>query len=144
MERATSLEQFMRCRDVKCLKGLELSQTTILRMEGLEQGSFEVGMLRDSRALSCLGSRVEEEEEDEGEDAEAAGAGVVDLGAGAVGLVDLGAGAAGVGDLDGEMAGVAEDVVEGWTKRRRIMGRNCRLCSFIFFVLHTRKERECV
>nr|POE70584.1 hypothetical protein CFP56_23022 [Quercus suber] len=61
-------------------------------------GSLEVGMLRDCKALSCFGSRVEEEEE-EGDDG--------DEGEGEEGV-------AGVGEDSGEgMVGVGEDLGEG-------------------------------
>ena len=34
------------------------SQRVALWKEGWAQGSFEVGMLRDSRAIACFGSKV--------------------------------------------------------------------------------------
>lgn len=46
-------------------KGLPESQRVALWKEGWAHGSFEVGMLSDSRAVACLGSRVDEEEEED-------------------------------------------------------------------------------
>lgn len=64
-------EQLRRVREMRWRKGLEESQT--MRAEE-EQGSFEVGMFRDWRALSCSGSRVEDEGWDGGDsDGEMAG-----------------------------------------------------------------------
>lgn len=69
IERETSSEQLIRRRDTRCLKGLELSQRVALcRAGGLEQGSFDVGRFRDCRALSCFGSRVEDDNGVEGVD----------------------------------------------------------------------------
>lgn len=35
--------------------------------EGLAQGSFEVGKLRDSRAVACFGSKVDEDDVEGGD-----------------------------------------------------------------------------
>ncbi|CAK9148107.1 unnamed protein product [Ilex paraguariensis] len=68
MDNATSSEHFERRRETRWRKGLEESQVVALwRGVGGAQGSLEVGTLRDWRALSCFGSRVEVEVE-EGED----------------------------------------------------------------------------
>lgn len=57
----------MRRREIRWRKGFEESQRVALCNEGREHGSFEVGILRDCKALSCFGSSVEcEEDEDEG------------------------------------------------------------------------------
>lgn len=45
-------------------KGFPASQMVALWNEGWAHGSFDVGMLRDSRAVACLGSSVEVEDED--------------------------------------------------------------------------------
>lgn len=58
MERETSEEQLVRRRERRWRKGLEVSQWTAAL--GFEQGSLEVGRLRDWRASSCFGSSVEE------------------------------------------------------------------------------------
>lgn len=63
------------------------------RVSGEEQGSLEVGMLRDWRALICLGSRVEDEEDEAGGDSDG-------------------------GDSVGEMAGEREEEEEEEEKRR--------------------------
>ena len=101
-DRETSSEQFIRWSEVRCLKGLELSQWMILWIElEVEHGSFVVGMLRDWRALSCLGSSVDEgEEEEEEED-------------GGVGEIE--------GGLVGEMGG--DRVCVGCVFKRRVKSR---------------------
>ena len=76
---------------------MEESQSKVALFLGW-QGSLVVGMLRDCKALSCFGSKVEEEEE-EGDDG--------DDGEGEEGVV-------GVGEDSGEgMVGVGEDLGEG-------------------------------
>lgn len=69
-EISTSAEQLARRRERRWRKGLEPSHTAAVWREedGGEQGSLEVGMLRDWRAVSCFGSRGEEDEEEEGGD----------------------------------------------------------------------------
>lgn len=57
MERETSSEQLMRRSERRWRKGLEVSQWMAL---WFEHGSLVVGRLRDWRALSCFGSRVED------------------------------------------------------------------------------------
>lgn len=72
-DRATSSEQLESLRARRCRKGLELSQSVMLlrTKEGCVQGSLEVGMLRDCRAVSCFGSRVDDDDGDrEGEEGE--------------------------------------------------------------------------
>lgn len=101
-DKATSSEQSASVREMRCLKGLEESQIMVELWSG-EQGSLEAGMLRDWRALTCLGSRGEVEMGVEGEGVLGVCAGV-DVGDGEV----EGEGAAGA--LVGEMA-----VVGGWT-----------------------------
>ena len=87
-------------------KGLEESQVVVLWKDGWEHGSLEVGMLRDSRALNCFGSRVDEDEE--GEDGEEEGED---------GLDGLGDGED-VGEGVGGRGGEAERVMAGKRKRR--------------------------
>jgi hypothetical protein len=106
-------------RERRWRKGLEESQSKVALFLGW-QGSLDVGMLRDCRALSCFGSRVEGDEDgDEGEEGE-----------GEVGVV-------GVGDDVGEGVGgreicgcgervllVAVMVVVVERKRRRRVKKN--------------------
>jgi hypothetical protein len=48
---------------------LEESQIVALCKEGCEHGSFEVGMLRDCKAVICFGSRVDfDDDDDDGDD----------------------------------------------------------------------------
>lgn len=48
------VEQFVSWREVRCRKGVEVSQR---KEVGWEHGSFGLGMLRDWRAFTCFGSR---------------------------------------------------------------------------------------
>lgn len=124
-DKATSSEQLASVREMRCLKGLDLSQTVVELWSG-EQGSLEVGMLRDWRALICFGSSEEVEVGVEG-------VGVlgvwVEVGAGEV------EGVGAVGALVGEMvvalgAGLAVGewtVEERVTEERRRRRRNMRL-----------------
>ena len=95
-------------------KGLEESQVVVLWKDGWEHGSLEVGMLRDSRALNCFGSRVDEDEE--GEDGEEEGEDGLDDGED-VGEDGLGDGED-VGEGVGGRGGEAERVMAGKRKRR--------------------------
>ncbi|PNX75281.1 hypothetical protein L195_g031214 [Trifolium pratense] len=45
-------------------KGLEESQSVALWKDGCEHGSFEVGMLRDCKAVICFGSSVDFDDDD--------------------------------------------------------------------------------
>lgn len=65
-DRATSSEQLESVREMRWRKGVEESQVVVEGREWEEQGSLEVGMLSDWSALSCFGSRVEEETGEEG------------------------------------------------------------------------------
>lgn len=63
-DKVTSSEQLERVRERRWRKGLEESQVVAVKVWGrTEQGSLEVGIFRDSRALSCFGSRVDAEVE---------------------------------------------------------------------------------
>lgn len=63
-DKATSSEQLVSVRERRWRKGLEESQAAAVEMwRGAEQGSLEVGIFRDWRALSCFGSRVDVEVE---------------------------------------------------------------------------------
>ncbi|KAM2043217.1 hypothetical protein ACFXTI_036517 [Malus domestica] len=121
-ERATSSEQLARRRERRWRKGLEESQMVVFggRMEGFLQGSLEVGMLRDWRALSCFGSSVLED----GEDGKVGDLGVVvefggvgeEVGDGVGGSGALADGEDGkVGDLGVvvEFGGVGEELGDG-------------------------------
>jgi hypothetical protein len=57
---------------------LEESQIVALCKEGCEHGSFEVGMLRDCKAVICFGSRVDfdDDGDDEGVEGGEVGEGV--------------------------------------------------------------------
>nr|GMD10812.1 uncharacterized protein LOC109162466 [Ipomoea batatas] len=97
-DNATSSEQLAILRETRWRKGVAPSQTVVELWRG-EQGSLEVGTLKDCRALSCFGSRVEEEI--------AAGEGD-DFGEGAVGAEECG----GLGAAEGGLAGAMEVKVE--------------------------------
>lgn len=132
VERWREREQLERERERRWRNGEELSQRAVVW--GGEQGSLEVGMLRDWRAVSCLGSRVVEV----GEDLEEWGGDVVGegeeegdgeegdlVGEGEEGDLDL-VGEGEEGDLVGEMVvcvgalgGEREEGNEGKGRRRR-------------------------
>ncbi|KAK9267299.1 hypothetical protein L1049_009722 [Liquidambar formosana] len=154
MDNETSSEQLRRRREMRWRKGLEESQRVALwRTGGLEQGSLEVGMFRDWRALSCLGSRVDEEEVEGGE-GEVVGDGdsgdLVGDGEEGEGGEDIGdgdgsdsVGDGDEGDLVGEMgsAGEREEVrvVERERRESRVRRRNGGGGGFIAAV---RRDRE--
>lgn len=108
-DKATSSEQLESVRERRWRKGEEASQVVVgavAERGGGEQGFLEVGMLRDWSALSCFGSRGEEEEV--GEERE----GGLEVG------VEDGDGAEG-GDEVGETAVLAAPVELAAERRRR-------------------------
>lgn len=139
-DNATSSEQLAILREIRWRKGLEPSQRVVELWRG-EQGSLEVGTLKDCRALSCLGSSVDEEIAGEegvgsamGDDL---GAGE-ETGEGAVRAEEGGGLAGAEGGLAGEM--VAERVAGG-RRRSRVRERSKRAAiSAVVFLRFRRGE----